>query len=67
VQHQYQRHLRQIVTGINDTSGKFATDGKQWKQYQTAQLKVNLKEKMYLYANSTTSRCPKEIIKNFSD
>jgi hypothetical protein len=27
------------------------------------QFKVNLKEKIYLYANSTTQRCPKEIMK----
>jgi hypothetical protein len=26
---------------------------------------VNLKEKIYLYANSTTLRCPKEIMKTF--
>jgi hypothetical protein len=26
---------------------------------------VNLKEKIYLYANSTTQRCPKEIMKTF--
>ncbi len=26
---------------------------------------MNLKEKMYLYANSTTQRCPKEIMKTF--
>jgi hypothetical protein len=35
--HRYQRHLRQIATGINDTGGKFATGvndtgGKQWEQ-----------------------------------
>ncbi len=29
------------------------------------QLKVSLKEKMYLYANSTTQRCPKKIKKTF--
>ncbi len=29
------------------------------------QLKVNLKEKIYPYANSTTQRCPKEIMKTF--
>jgi hypothetical protein len=29
------------------------------------QLKVNLKEKIYLYVNSTTQRCPKEIMKTF--
>jgi hypothetical protein len=26
---------------------------------------MNLKKKIYLYANSTTQRCPKEIIKTF--
>jgi hypothetical protein len=26
---------------------------------------MNLKKKIYLYANSTTQRCPKETIKNF--
>jgi hypothetical protein len=26
---------------------------------------MNLKENIYLYANSTTQRCPKVIIKNF--
>jgi hypothetical protein len=26
---------------------------------------MNLKEKIYLYANSTTHRCPKEIMKMF--
>jgi hypothetical protein len=26
---------------------------------------VNLKEKFYLYANSTTQRCPKEVMKTF--
>jgi hypothetical protein len=29
------------------------------------QLKMNLQEKNYLYANSTTQRCPKEIMKTF--
>ncbi len=28
---------------------------------------MNLKEKMYLYVNSTTQSCPNKIIKNFSD
>ncbi len=31
------------------------------------QLKMNLKFFFYLYASSTTQRCPKEIIKKFSD
>jgi hypothetical protein len=79
------------ITGINDTSGKFAagvvdasindtggkffhhfgrvvdTGGKQWEQLSNCrQLKKSLK-KMFLYANSTTQRCPKEIIKKISD
>ncbi len=63
------------TTGINDTGGKFSiifasvvdTGGKQWEQLSNCwQLKINLK-KMYLYANSTTQRCPKEIIKKIFD
>jgi hypothetical protein len=39
--HQYQQHRQQIATGINGTSGKFATsgqdtDGKYWEYYQNA-------------------------------
>jgi hypothetical protein len=55
-----------IATGINDTSGKFATGvndtgDKQWEQLSNClQLKMSLK-KNYLYANSTTQKCPKEI------
>jgi hypothetical protein len=53
-----------IFASAVDIGGKFATDvndagGKQWEQ-----LKMNLK-KNYLCANSTTQRCPKEIIKIF--
>ncbi len=61
----------QIATDINDTSGKFATSVnntgcKQWEQLSNCwQLKMNLKKKMYLYVNSTTQRCPKEILKIF--
>jgi hypothetical protein len=77
----YQRHCWQILppiplvllihTGINDTGDKFATGvndtgGKQRDQLSDcSQLKMNLKKKIYLYANSTTQRCPKEIIKKF--
>ncbi len=52
------------TTGINNTGGKFATSvndtgGKQWDQLSNCwQLKMNLKF-FYLYANSTTQRCPK--------
>ncbi len=54
---------------VVDTGGKFATSvndvsGKQWEQLTNYwQLKMNLKKKFYLYANSTTQRCPKEIMK----
>jgi hypothetical protein len=44
------------TTSINDTGGKFL------EQYQTA---YTLKEKMYLYVNSTTQRCLYKIIKTF--
>ncbi len=47
-----------FATGVNDTGGK------QWDQLSDCwQLKMNLKKKIYLYANSTTQRSPKEIIK----
>jgi hypothetical protein len=65
-----------FATGINDTStkdngSKFATGvnntgGKQWEQLSDCwQLKMNLKKKIYLYDNSTTQRCPKEIKRKF--
>ncbi len=58
--HRYQRHRRQICTGVNYTGGK------QWEQLSNCwQLKMNLNKIFFLYANSTTQRCPKEIIKNF--
>jgi hypothetical protein len=42
------------------------TGGKQWEQLSNRiQLKMNLKKKTYLYANSTTQRRPKEIMKIF--
>jgi hypothetical protein len=54
------------TTGINDTGGKFATG---WKIMRTISdcwhVKVNLKEKIYLYVNSTTQRCLKKIMKTF--
>jgi hypothetical protein len=38
------------------------TGGKQFEQWSDCwQLKMNLKKKIYLYAISTTQRCPKEI------
>jgi hypothetical protein len=44
----------------------FDTGGKYWEhyQYQTTDTQ-NLKEKIYLYVNSTTERCPNKIIKTF--
>jgi hypothetical protein len=36
-----------------------------WKKTYCLQLRVSLKEKMYLYVNSTTQRCPTNIIKTF--
>jgi hypothetical protein len=48
------------ATGVNDTSGK------QWDQLSDCrQLKMNLKKKIYLYDNSTTQRCQKEIMQIF--
>ncbi len=59
-------------TGINDTGSKFTTGVNDRYRWQTMeqfsnywQLKMNLKKKMYLYANSTTQMCPKEIMKTF--
>jgi hypothetical protein len=66
-----QRRRWQISTGLNETGWKFATSvndtgGKQWEQLSNCcQLKMNLKKKICLYANSTTQRCPKEITKIF--
>ncbi len=47
--HRYQRHRWQTMGTILDC----------W------QLKVNLKEKLYIYANTTTQSCPKEIMQTF--
>ncbi len=56
----YQRHLRQICHRCQQHRWQtMGTISDYW------QLKVNLKEKIYLYANSTTQRCPKEIMKTF--
>ncbi len=58
--HRYQQHRRQICHRMKRH---------QWQTMGTIsdcwQLKMNLKEKMYLYDNSTTQRCPKEITKTF--
>jgi hypothetical protein len=45
-----------FATGINDTGGK------QWEQLSNCiQLKMNLKKKTFLYANSTIQRCQKRL------
>ncbi len=63
-----------IAAGINEPGGKFFRQfcwccWYWWQAMETIsdswQLKVNLKEKIYLYANSTTQRCPKEIMRTF--
>ncbi len=60
-----------IAACINDTSGKFATgvNDNRWRIMWTisdcCHFKVNLKKKIYLYANSTTQRSFKKIIKTF--
>ncbi len=61
-----------VSPSVVDTSGKFATgvndtSGKQWDQLSDCWLlKINLKKKTYLYDNnSTTQRCPKEIMQIF--
>ncbi len=42
------------------------TGGKHWEQLSNCwKLKMNLKKKIYLYANCTTQKCPKETIKFF--
>jgi hypothetical protein len=56
-----------FATGVNDTGGKFATgvndtSGKQQEQFSHC---WQPKMKIYLYANSTTQWCPKEIINIF--
>jgi hypothetical protein len=49
-----------FATGVIDTSGK------QENKYQTADnLKCTKKKKKILYDNSTTQRCPKEIMQIF--
>ncbi len=48
------------TTGVNDTGGKI------WKKISGCRiLKVELDAKIYIYVNSTTQRCPNEIIKIF--
>jgi hypothetical protein len=49
-----------VDTGINNTGGK------QWEQLSNCWQLMNLKKKNYLYANSSTQRCPKNN-ENFSD
>ncbi len=63
-----------FATGINDTGGKFSHQFLLccWHRWQIMgtlsgciHLKVNLKEKIYIYVNSTNQKCPNKIIKIF--
>ncbi len=62
-----------VATNVNDTGNKFAagvndTGVKQWEKLSNCwQLKMNLKKKMYLYANSTTPKVSRRNNKKFSD
>ncbi len=76
--HQCQQYRQQICHGVNDAGGKLplvlptlaaichrCQFCKVWEQDQTADnLKWTWKKK-FIYANSTTQRCPKEIMKTF--
>jgi hypothetical protein len=58
----------QYVIGINNTSGNLPTVSATWWQIMGTvsdflHLKVRLKEKIYLYVNSTSQRCQNKIIK----
>jgi hypothetical protein len=64
----------EFVTGINDTSSKFSTGtggefATTWQKMGTISaylhIKVNLKEKIYLYVYSAAQRCSNQIIKTF--
>jgi hypothetical protein len=64
----------EFVTSINDTSSKFSsgTGGEfatRWQKMGTISaylnIKVNLKEKIYLYVYSAAQRCLNKIIKTF--
>ncbi len=64
-------HKWRCTTGVNNTSGKFATSvnetsGKQWEQYQTADNWQWTCRKKFIYANCTTQRCPRNN-ENFYD
>ncbi len=74
----YQRHCPPVLTTPVANCHRFQWHRRQichrcqrhrWQTMGTIldcwQLKVNLKEKIYLYANSTTQRCPKEVMKTF--
>ncbi len=70
-----------FATAVNDAGDKLPPVSRQWRQichrcqqhqWQTmgtisdhGQLKVNWKEKIYLYAKSATQRWPKDIMKTF--
>ncbi len=61
-----------FATCVNDSGSKFCSrcQRHRWRIIGTEisdfwHLKVKLKEKIYLYFNSTTQRCPHKIIKTF--
>jgi len=60
-----QPYPQQICHGVNNASVKLPPVANNGMLSDCWQLKVNLKEKLYLFANSTTQRCPKEIMKTF--
>ncbi len=65
--HRYQWHRRQILplvllipaANLSPVSTPVAKNGSIFRRH----LQVNLKEKLHLYVNSTTQRCPNKIIK----
>ncbi len=70
--HWYQRHQRQSLPQVSlvlFTGGKFAasvndTGGKQWEQYQAADILKWTWRQKFMY-NSTIQRCPKKLLQFF--
>ncbi len=65
--HRYQQYQRQIMPLVPlvlliSVANCHQCQHHRWKCWH---IKVILKEKNYLYVNSTTQRCPKKIIKTF--
>ncbi len=58
-----------LTPGIVDTGGNHQCQRYGWQIIGTISdcwhLKMNLKENIYMYVNSTTQRCSKKIIKTF--